>query len=448
MNLLAVLQGIAGIIILIGIAFLFSNNKKKVNWKLVVIGVIIQFIFAIFVIKGNELGSFFYPLSWVKLIFESLGGAMVALIQFTFEGTKFVFGSLGDSTSPGNIGIVFACQVLPTIIFVSSITSILYYFGILQRVFQGIAWVIMKLLGTSGAESLSNSANILMDQSEAPLLIKPHINQLTGSELLTIMIGGMATIAAGIMAAYVAILGTSLAKAKGIDISAAQIHIAVQLLTASTMALPASLIMAKLLYPETEEPLTKGKVNLKIEKNASNIIEAAANGAGNGMTLVINVSAMLISFIAILALLNYLLTFIGQATGLNSILIQNFKQPLSIQLLFGLVLQFVGLAIGVPWNDALNFGSLIGTKVFLNEFVAYLDLSKLIVQNQLSDKAAMMASYALCGFANFASMALQISGFGALVPSRKKDISRFALKAVLGGTLATLMTATIGGMLF
>ncbi len=447
MNIFSFLQGFVGIAVLLGIAFLFSNNKKKVNWRLVVIGVSIQFLFAIFIIKGNELGQFFFPLSWLKVSLEWLGGAIVSLLHFTLEGTRFVFGSLGDSTTPGNVGVIFAFQVLPTIIFVSTVTSVLYYFGILQKVVQGMAWVMIRLLGTSGAESLSNTANIFVGQTEAPLLIKPYIEKMTKSEIFTIMVGGMATIAGGVMAAYIAILGTSLAAAKGIDLSSAQVQIAVQLLAASAMAAPASLVVSKLLHPETEESMTKGDVKLKVEKNASNVIEAAANGASDGVILAINVAAMLISFIALVALLNYFLTFLGDATGLNPILIQNFNQPLSIQLLLGLVLQFVGFAIGIPWQDALHFGSLVGTKIVLNEFVAYLDLSKLISQNVLTEKTIVMASYALCGFANFASVAIQIGGIGALAPSRKKDISQFGLKAILGGTLATLMTATIGGML-
>ena len=441
-------QGLIGIAVLLGIAFLFSNNKKMVNWRLVLIGVSIQFIFAIFIIKGSDLGTLFYPLSWVKLVLEWIGGGIVLLLQFTIQGTRFVFGSVGDSIAPGNIGVVIAFQVLPIIIFVSSIISVFYYFSILQRIIQGMAWIVIKLLGTSGAESLSNTANIFVGQTEAPLLIKPYIEKLTMSETLTIMIGGMSTVAVSVMAAYIAILGTALASAKGIDVGTAQIRIAVQLLAASIMAIPASLVIAKLLYPETEESFTKGSIKLEGKKNASNVIEAAANGASDGVKLTINLAAMLISFIALLALLNYLLTLLGDATGLNAILMQNFNQPLSLQLLLGLVLQFVGFAIGVPWHDALHFGSLIGTKVVLNEFVAYLDLSKLLTQNVLSEKAALMATYALCGFANFASISIQIGGIGELVPSRKKDIAKLGLKAVLGGTLATLLTATIGGMLF
>jgi concentrative nucleoside transporter, CNT family len=446
MNITSVLQGILGLAVLIGLTFLFSNNKKKINWRLVGIGISIQLVFAIFIIKGNELGNFFAPLGWLKVLLEWFGGAIVALLSFTTEGSKFVFGKLGVNTEP--IGVVFAFQVLPTIIFVSTITSILYYLGILQKVVQGMAWVMIRLLGTSGAESLSNTANIFVGQSEAPLLIRPYIEKMTQSELFTIMVGGMATISGGVMAAYIQILGDSLSKASNIPLFDAQIQIAVQLLAASTMAAPASLVIAKILFPETEESMTKGTVKLKVEKNASNVIEAAAVGAGDGVKLAINVAGMLIAFIALITFVNYLFNVIGDFSGLNAILIHNFKQPLSLQLLLGFVLQFIGFAIGVPWQDALNFGSLIGTKVVLNEFVAYLDLSNMIALHSITtQKATIMASYAICGFANFSSIAIQIGGIGPLAPSRRKDIAALGLKSVLGGATATLMTATIGGML-
>jgi CNT family concentrative nucleoside transporter len=446
MSIISILQGILGLAVLIGLTFLFSNNKKRINWRLVGTGIAIQLVFAIFILKGNELGYFFAPLGWIKLMLEWLGGAIVALLSFTSEGSKFVFGKLGINTEP--IGVVFAFQVLPTIIFVSAITSLLYYLGILQKIVQGMAWIMIRLLGTSGAESLSNTANIFVGQTEAPLLIRPYIEKMTQSELLTIMIGGMATIAGGVMAAYIQILGDSLSKASNIPLFDAQIRIAVQLLAASTMAAPASLVIAKILYPETEVSLTKGTVKLKVEKNASNVIEATAVGAADGVKLAINVAGMLIAFIALIALINYLFNFLGDVTGLNNILIQNFKQPLSLQLLLGLVLQFLGFAIGVPWQDALSFGSLVGTKIVLNEFVAYLDLSKMIALNTIyTQKAMIMASYALCGFANFSSIAIQIGGISPLAPSRRKDIAALGMKAVLGGSIATLMTATIGGMM-
>jgi concentrative nucleoside transporter, CNT family len=445
MSFITILQGIIGLIVLLGITFIFSNNKKNINWKMVGTGVFIQILFAVFIIKGNELGSFFAPLGWIKLFLEWLGGVIVALLNFTAEGTKFVFGKLGANSD--QIGVIFAFQVLPTIIFVATITSILYYLGILQKIVKGMAWVMIRLLGTSGAESLSNAGNIFLGQTEAPLLIRPYIEKMTNSELFSIMTSGMSHIAGGVMAAYIVILGTALSQAQGVDLYAAQIRISVQLLAACVMATPASLIIAKILYPETEESMTKGTVKLSVEKKASNIIEAAAMGAGDGVTLTINVAGMLIAFIALIALVNYLLFFIGDFTGINAVCLQNFHQPVSLQLLLGLVLQFIGFAIGVPWQDALNFGSLVGTKLVLNEFVAYLDLAKMISQHGIvTEKATIMATYAICGFANFSSIAIQIGGIGPLAPTRKKDIAAFGLKAVLGGTIATLMTATIGGM--
>lgn len=270
---------------------------------------------------------------------------------------------------------------------------------------------------------------------------------MTNSELLTIMIGGMATIAGGVMAAYIQMLGQSFAEANHIGLQEAQIKFAVQLLAASTMAAPASLAIAKILYPEVSEPETKGTVKLKVGKNASNLIEAAATGAGDGLQLALNVAGMLLAFIALIALFNYLLQAAGDVTGLNGYLMATFHQQLSLQFLFGLVFQFVGFAIGIPYRDAMNFGSLIGTKIVLNEFVAYLDLAKMIQAGTLSEKTVTMATFALCGFANFSSIAIQIGGIGPLAPNRRKDIAALGLRAVLGGTLATLMTATIAGIL-
>jgi concentrative nucleoside transporter, CNT family len=447
MDFISLLRGIIGMCVLLGIAFLFSNNKKKINWRLVGTGITIQIVFAIFIIYSEQLRHFFGPLGWPKDLITWLGGVIVSLLTFTTEGSKFVFGRLAVNSGQESLGVYFAFQVLPTIIFVSCLTSVLYYLGILQRVVQGMAWIMSKLMGTSGAESLSNTANIFVGQTEAPLIIRPYIATMTNSELLTIMIGGMATIAGGVMAAYIQMLGQSFAAAHHMPIDEAQIKFAVQLLAASTMAAPASLVIAKILYPEVGEPETKGTVKLKVGRNASNLIEAAATGAGDGLQLSLNVAGMLLAFIALIALCNYILQAAGDVTGLNTYLISTFHQPLSLQLIFGFVLQFVGYAIGIPSQDAMSFGSLIGTKVVLNEFVAYLDLAKLIEAQQLSEKTAIMSTFALCGFANFSSIAIQIGGIGPLAPHRRKDISALGLKAVLGGMLATLMTATIAGIL-
>lgn len=445
--IISILRGVLGLLLLVGVAFLFSNNKKKINWKLVVTGIAIQITFAVFIIHSETLRSWFFPLGWPKDIINWLGAAIVSLLGFTTEGAKFVFGKLAINSGEETLGFYFAFQVLPTIIFVSCLTSVLYYLGILQLVVKGMAWVMAKLLGTSGAESLSNAANIFVGQTEAPLLIRPYIKEMTNSEILTIMTGGMATIAGGVMASYIQMLGQSFAEAKAMELVQAQVLFAVQLLAASTMAAPAALVISKILFPEVGDPATKGSVKLKVEKNASNIIEAAASGAADGVKLAINVAGMLIAFIALIALVNHLLIGAGDIFHLNSFFQSKYGQPLSLQLIFGLILQYLAFGIGVPWNDALNFGSLIGTKVVLNEFVAYLDLAALVKNNAMSEKGILMATYALCGFANFASIAIQIGGISPLAPERRKDISALGLKAVLGGTLATLMTATLAGLL-
>jgi CNT family concentrative nucleoside transporter len=447
MDYFSIARGIIGLILIVGIAFLFSNNKRKIDWRMVVIGLIIQLVLAILIIHGETLRSWFFPLGWVKDSVNWLGNAIVAILGFTLEGSKFVFGKLADSTSQESIGFFFAFQVLPTIIFVSTLTALLYYFGILQFVVKCVAYVMAKLLGTSGAESLSNTANIFLGQTEAPLLIRPYIAKMTSSELLTIMIGGMATISAALIASYSQILGQAYAQATKIGLQTAQLKFAVELLAGSTMAAPASLVIAKILYPEVEESVTKGTVKINIEKTSSNVIEAAATGASDGLQLALNVGGMLIAFIALIAMFNYILFGLGNVFGINNMLQTNFGHPLSMQLIFGIILKYLAIGIGVPANDAFTFGSLIGTKTVLNEFVAYVDLANIIKLGKLSEKGITMAAYALCGFANFSSIAIQIGGLGPMAPGRKKDIAAFGLKAVLGGALATLMTATLAGIL-
>ena len=404
-------------------------------------------VFAVFILYSDTMSSWFAPLGWPKALISWLGGVVVSLLNFTAEGSKFVFGRLAVNSGPDSLGVYFAFQVLPTIIFVATLTSVLYYLGILQTVVKGMAWFMAKLMGTCGAESLSNTANIFVGQTEAPLLIKPYIGAMTNSEILTIMVGGMATIAGGVMAAYIQMLGQALAEVQKIPLAEAQLRFAVQLLAASTMAAPASLVIAKILYPETGTPVTKGTVRLKVEKNAANVIEAAATGAGDGMHLALNVGAMLLAFIAGIALINYLFIGLGDLLRVNASLKAHFGQPLSLQLIFGVVLRYLAIGIGVPVADAFHFGSLIGTKVVLNEFVAYIDLVGLIKQGVMSPKGITMATYALCGFANFSSIAIQIGGISPMAPHRKKDIAGLGLKAVLGGSLATLMTATLAGIL-
>ena len=311
--------------------------------------------------------------------------------------------------------------------------SVLYHLGIMQKIVKGLAWVMSKAMNVSGAESLSVAANVFIGQTEAPLVVRPYISKMTQSELLTMMVGGMATIAGGVLAAYVGVLGGSDPEM--------QVFYAKHLLSASIMAAPATMVIAKILYPETEESVTKGSVKMKVEKNATNVIEAAATGAADGLKLALNVAAMLLAFIALIAMFNYILTGVGNTLGITI-----SGKPLSMESLLGWVLQPLAYVIGVPWgNDAFTVGSLIGKKIVVNEFVAYLDLGA--VKSILSEKAVVISTYARCGFANFSSIAIQIGGIGGIAPDRKKDLARFGLKAVLGGTLATMMTATIAGVL-
>lgn len=450
MTFMSVLNGLFGLGVLVGIAYLLSNNKKNINWRLVLSGFVLQIVFAVLMLKGTELGEYVPPLAWPKKIFEWISVGFVTLLGFTTEGAKFVFGNLAvGQGAKDSLGFFFAFQVLPTIIFFASLMSLLYYLGIMQRIVQAMAWIMARVMGTSGAESLSNTANIFVGQTEAPLMIRPFLKGMTQSELLTIMIGGMCTIAGGVLAAYVQMLGYSYAQAHGLEIAAGQAKFAAQLLGASIMAAPAGLAIAKMIFPETGDPETKGTVKIKIEKNASNVVEAAAAGASDGLQLALNVGAMLLAFIALIALVNYLLAGLGNITGLNETLQSTFGQPLSLQLLFGLVLRYLAFALGVPWGDALQVGSLVGTKIVLNEFVGYLDLSSMISSGKIySDKAIMMATFALCGFANFSSIAIQIGGISPLAPERRKDLAALGIRAVIGGTLANLMTATIAGMFF
>lgn len=450
MDFLSIIRGVIGLILLIGIAYIFSNNKKKINWKLVRNGIIIQFIFAIFVLQGEALSQYFAPFGYPNKLFRLISEGFVIVLSFTTEGATFVFSSLAVTPpDPSSLGYFFAFQVLPTIIFFASLMAILYHLGIMQAIVRGMAWIMAKFMGTSGAESLSCTANIFVGQTEAPLMIKPFLKRMTNSELLTIMTGGMATIAGGVMASYIVILGQSFADSMGVPLEEAKIMFATHLLGASVLAAPAALVLSKIIFPETTEPETKGNVKIKVEKTSSNVVEAAASGAAEGLSLALNVGAMLIAFIAIIALLNAMLSGVGDLIGVNSFFIAEYGKPLSLELLLGVVLQFLAFGIGVPWENAVQFGSLFGTKIVLNEFVAYSNMGALIESKELfNEKAILMATYALCGFANFSSIAIQIGGLSPLAPERRSDLSKLGLKAVLGGSLATLMTATLAGMLY
>lgn len=446
----SIIRGIIGLILLLGIAYVFSNNKKKINYRLVINGLLLQFVLAVFVLKGEAMAHFWAPLGWIKLSFSWVSKFFVLILNFTTEGSKFIFGDLALSPgAPGSLGMFFAFQVLPIIIFFATLMAVLYYLGIMQKIVQAMAWVMAKILGSSGAESLSCTANIFVGQTEAPLVVKPFIKDMTNSELLTIMTGGMATIAGSVMGAYIQILGYSYSQTLGIPLHDAQVLFATQLLSASVMAAPAAIVVSKIIYPETKTPVTEGEVRIEVEKKESNVIEAAAAGASEGLQLALNVAAMLIAFIALIALLNYVLVWTGNILGVNEYLKSEFGKPLNLQLILGLILRYLAYGIGVPWADALNFGSLLGTKIVINEFIAYTDLSHLIAAKTiLNQKTIIMATYALCGFANFSSIAIQIGGLSPLAPKRRGDLSKLGLRAVLGGVLATLMTATLAGIFF
>jgi CNT family concentrative nucleoside transporter len=423
--------GLFGLAVLVGIAFLFSNNKRRVSWKLVATGVALQIVFATIVLK--------VPLG--RDVFNTIALGFVKLLDFVRVGSEFIFGSFMDTTK---FGFVFAVQVLPTIVFFASLTGVLYHLGVMQQIVKGMAWVITKVMNVSGAETTSVCASVFIGQTEAPLTIKPYIERMTQSELMTVMIGGMAHIAGSVMAAYVGLLGG--------DDPVQKQFFAKHLLTASVMAAPATLMLAKILVPETQEPLTRGTVKLEVEKTTANVIDAAATGAGDGLRLALNVGAMLLAFIALIALVNAPIQwFGGHAWGdggsINAWLSASAGRPveLSLQTIFGWVLAPLAWLIGVPWQDANLVGSFIGEKVVVNEFVAYVDMSKHL--GELTKESQLIATYALCGFANFSSIAIQIGGIGGLAPNRRADLARFGLRAVLGGSLATFMTATIAGVL-
>jgi CNT family concentrative nucleoside transporter len=419
--------GVLGLAVLIAIAWAFSNNRKAVDWRLVATGVGLQLLFAMFVLL-TPFGA---------TLFGGLSQGFVRLLGFTAQGSQFIFGDLARTEK---FGFVFAFQVLPTIIFFAAFMSVLYHYGVMQAVVKGMAWVITKVMRVSGAETLSVCANAFIGQTEAPLVVKPYVAKMTQSELLTLMVGGMATIAGGVLGAYVLMLGG--------NNPAEQAEFAKHLITASIMAAPATLVIAKILVPETAEPLTMGTVRIAVEKTTANGIDAAAAGAADGLKLALNVGAMLLAFIALIALINAPLTWLGEVTGLSAWL----GRPTDLATLLGALLAPIAWLIGVPWADAMTVGGLIGQKIVLNEFVAYSAMADIIngrVEGvMLSDKATLIATYALCGFANLSSIAIQIGGIGGLAPERRSDLARFGLRAVLGGSLATFMTATIAGVLY
>lgn len=440
-----VVRGLLGIAALLGIAWTLSSNRKAVSLRLVASGLGIQFLLAVFILRGEALASVWSPLGWPKAFFTWLSSFFVIVLDFTTEGARFIFGDLALSPGQdGSLGGFFAFQVLPTIIFFAALTAVLYHYKVLQSLVGVMARIMQRLLGTSGAESLSVISNIFVGQTEAPLVVRPYLERMTRSELMAVMTGGMATIAGGVMAAYVQMLGNAYSVANGLDLTAGRLLFAEQLLGASLMAAPAALVIAKILVPETETSETMGKVKAQIPLNDANGIDAAASGAATGLKLAGNVGGMLLAFIGLLAMVNFFLDWAGGMTGLS----QWFPGgELRIETILGYLLSPVAFLVGIPAGDLVDFGSLLGTKVVLNEFVAYLELSDMISQGILDPKTIVMATFALCGFANFSSIAIQIGGIGGLALSRKPDIARLGLLAVLAGSMANLMTATIAGIL-
>lgn len=436
--LLALGRGVLGLAALTGIAWLFSTNRRAIRWRIAGIGIGLQLVFALLVLQ-TDIG---------RTVFETIGAGFAGILNFTYQGAQFVFGPLAEP--PGrdaSIGYVFAFQVLPTIVFFASLMGILYYLRLVQPIVRGLGWVMAKSLRISGAEALSAAANVFIGQTEAPLVVRPYISPMTRSELMTLMTGGMATIAGGVLAAYVLFLG-------GED-PAMQAQFAGHLLSASIMSAPAAIVMAKIVVPETEEPATMGNVEIITEQTDSNVIEAAATGAGEGLKLALNVGAMLLAFIALIALVNAVLGWVGKPTlfqfrpwDLNAFIERasdgHFTE-LSLQSIFGFVFAPLAWLIGVETKDILIFGTLLGEKIAVNEFVAYASLAK--AETVLSYRSVVIGTYALCGFANFSSIAIQIGGIGGIAPDRKGDIARLGLRAVLAGALASWMTATIAGVL-
>jgi CNT family concentrative nucleoside transporter len=412
--------GLIGLVAILGVAWLMSSQKRAIKLRIILWGIGLQFAFAILVLKTG-----------FGAIFQEIGVGVNAMLGFSAVGSEFVFGPLGTQAGKfpamlremygGNV-VIFAFQVLPIVIFIASFFAILYYLGVMQVLVRAMAIAMQKVFGASGAESLNVAASIFMGQTEAPLTIRPFIAGMTQSELFTIMTSGMAHVSGAVMAAYVAIA-----------------HVKIEhLLTAVIMTAPATIMLAKIIMPEIDTPATAGKVEIKIEKTAVNVIDAAAQGAGDGLHLALNIGAMLIAFLALIAMVNGILGWLHSLTFLAWI-------PGSLQQILGYLFAPVAWVMGVAWGDCASVGDLLGTRLVLNEFVAFLDLAQL--REHMNERSVTIATFALCGFANFSSIAIQIGGIGALAPNRKPDLARFGLRAVAAGSMANFMSACIAGML-
>ena len=416
-----------GIIVLLLLATLFSARKRSIDWRLVGIGVSLQIIFGLLITKVDA----------VARGFDKVSQVFVTLLSFSGDGARFLFGDLaGDS-----FGFIFAFQVLPTIIFFSTLTAGLYYVGILQKVVYGIAWVMSRTMRLSGSESLSAAGNIFLGQTEAPLLVRPFVANMTRSELMCLMTGGMATIAGGVLAGYVAFLGG--------DDPVQQAKYAAYLLSASIMNAPAAIVFSKIIIPELHPEKIDTKLQVNTEKLGVNLIDALSNGASEGLKLALNVGGMLLAFIAVIAAVNFFLEdFVGAFTGLNGWVLgytDGAFSGFSLQFILGMIFQALAFVMGVEWSDALAVGSLLGQKTVINEFVAYLGLAELKSAGALSPKSIVIATYALCGFSNFSSIAIQVGGIGGMAPNQQGNLSRLGMRALLAATLACMLTATIAG---
>ena len=427
------LRGILGITFLIFITYLLSNNKKAINWKTTFAGLILQLILAFGVLK----------ISWVKMVFEGAGKVFIKILDFTQEGTKFLFSELGSNPATMDSAYSnFIVVILPTVIFFSALTSVLFYLGIIQKVVKFLALLLSKILGISGPESLSVAGNIFLGQTESPLMIKAYLEKMSKSEILLVMIGGMATVAGGVLAAYIGFLG-------GED-EAMKIYYAKHLLTASVMAAPGAIVISKILFPETEK--IDSNVKISQEKIGSNFLDAISIGTSEGLKLAANIAAMLLVFIAFIALINYMLGGFGELTNLNGWISDNtVYSQLSLELILGYIFAPVMWLIGVAKEDVTLMGQLLGIKLAASEFIGYIQLSDLKDATNIIhlnyQKSIIIATYMLCGFANFASIGIQIGGIGALEPKQRKNLSKFGFKALIGGTLASLLSATIAGMI-
>lgn len=422
-------RGVLGMVSLMFIAFLFSSNRKAINWKTVGIGLAFQLIIAISVLK----------VEFIKNTFESIGQVFIDILDFTRAGSEFLFSGVMDVNS---YGFIFAFQVLPTILFFSALTSVLFYLGIIQKVVKAMAWLLSKILKISGAESLSVAGNIFLGQTEAPLLIKAYLEKMNKSEILLVMIGGMATVAGAVLAAYIGFLGG--------DDKELQLFYAKHLLAASVMAAPGAIVISKILFPQTEKVNTD--VAVSQEKIGANILDAIANGTTEGLKLAVNVGAMLLVFVAFIAMINGILGWVGDVTTLNGWMAENTPyQNFSLEAILGTVFAPLMWLIGVAKEDVMMMGQLLGIKLAASEFIGYIQLAELKnvanVTHLKYEKSIIMATYMLCGFANFASIGIQIGGIGSLAPGQRKQLSKFGIKALIGGTIASLISATIAGMI-